>query len=262
MIDTHTHIFAEEFVDDVPLVIERAQKEGVKAILLPNEDEQSLEALAKMCDDYVGYCFPLYGLHPTEVRDNYQQQLNEIFAFAEAKANMIGVGEIGLDLYWDDSNKEQQIKAFEWQIDYSINHQLPMSIHCRNAYGLLFDILSEFNSNKIYGSLHCFSGSAEDAEKAVNKYPHLMFGINGSFTYKKSAMPQIFQSIIPTSRIVLETDAPYLSPVPKRGQRNEPANLSLLLPFVAKNYGVTMAEMENITEQNATKLFRIPLEKG
>lgn len=256
MIDTHTHIYGKEFADDIEDVVERARRVGVEAIILPNENEKSLEALASMCDKYKGYCFPLYGLHPTEVTKDYQLQLNEIFAFAKERNDSKGIGEIGLDLYWDQSMITEQIEAFAWQIDYSIQNNLPMSIHCRNAYEQLFNVFAQFPQNKLVGSLHCFSGTMDDAKRLMTLYPNILFGVNGTFTYKKSQLPEIFKTI-PLEKVILETDAPYLSPLPYRGKRNEPSYMQYVVQTIAQVYNKSVSDVQFITTENARNLFRL-----
>lgn len=256
MIDTHTHIYSDEFIEDIDTVIERAQKNGVKYILLPNVDAPSLNEIKQTVSNYPGYCLPMYGLHPTSVDDNYKENLAMIFSEAECNGDAIAVGEIGLDLYWDKTWQEQQVKAFEWQIDYAQAHNLPMSIHCRNAYALLFGVLSNYDAEKIVGSLHCFSGTAEDAQHVVEKYPNLMFGFNGTLTYKTSHLRDILKQI-PHNRILFETDAPYLSPIPHRGKRNEPSYLTKVAACAAEVLSLSTSEIEKITDANAIRLFRL-----
>lgn len=256
MIDTHTHIYSKEFAADRDAVVARARRAGLSAIVLPNEDDTSLEALASMCDEYAGYCFPLYGLHPTELTADYRGQLERIFAFAEQRADAKGVGEIGLDLYWDKTKAAEQAEVFAWQIDYAIAHNLPMSIHCRNAYELLFQVFEQFSAAALRGSLHCFSGSAADAQRIVTDYPNMVLGVNGTVTYKNSELPAIYQDV-PLQRIVLETDAPYLSPVPMRGKRNEPSYVPFVAQRLAEIYGLPVSEVEKITDQNARRVFGI-----
>lgn len=256
MIDTHTHIDGEEFSADLPEVVERAKAAGVKAVFLPNIDERSLDAMDSACREYPDFCFPMYGLHPTEVRENYLEQLDVIFKRAENDSRMIAVGEIGLDLYWDKSMAVQQTDAFSRQIEYALSHDMPMSIHIRNAFELMFEVFSHFDGKSLVGSLHCFSGTREDAERVVADYPNLMFGANGTFTYKKSALPEIFSSVIPVDKVLLETDAPYLSPLPYRGKRNEPSYVKRVLVALAQAYGISEEEMERISEDNTRRLFK------
>ncbi len=259
MIDTHTHIDGEEFEQDRDEVIARAKAAGVTHILLPNIDTMSLLAMDEACNMYSDICYPMYGLHPTSVAADYEQQLQYIFAAAEVDKRIVGIGEIGLDLYWDDTYKSQQADAFARQIEYAIKHNLPMSIHIRNAFELMYEVFSNFDPQKIVGSLHCFSGSANDALRCTSQYPNLMFGVNGTFTYKKSELPEIFSAHIPINKVLLETDAPYLSPLPHRGKRNEPSNLPLILQKLADTYNLSTTETEQITNANAQRLFRLPI---
>ncbi|MCQ2227560.1 MAG: TatD family hydrolase [Bacteroidales bacterium] len=256
MIDTHTHIDGEEFESDRDDIIARAKSAGVSHILLPNIDMMSLLAMDEACNMYPDICRPLYGLHPSNVTEDYKIQLEAIFAAAAVDKRIVGIGEIGLDLHWDDKFRAEQIDAFEWQINYAIEHNLPMSIHVRDAFADMYDVFSKFDGKKLVGSLHCFSGNAEDAKRCVEQYPNLMFGINGTFTYKKSELPEIYKTHIPLDRILLETDAPYLAPQPLRGKRNEPSNLPVIIKHIAEAYGVSVKDIENYTDNNAKRLFR------
>lgn len=255
MIDTHTHIDGEEFESDRDQIIDRAKKAGVTKILLPNIDMMSLLALDESCNMYPDICCPMYGLHPTSVAEDYKTQLEAIFMAADVDDRKVGVGEIGLDMYWDDKYREEQKDAFAWQIDYAIGHQLPMSIHIRNAFPEMFEVFGRYDGKLLVGSLHCFSGSEEDAMKCVRDYPNLMFGVNGTLTYKKSLLPEIFAKHIPFDRVLIETDAPYLSPLPHRGERNEPSFLPLVIKKLAEVYNKTEIDVERMTDANATKLF-------
>ena len=257
MIDTHTHIDGEEFEQDRDEVIARAKSVGVSRILLPNIDTMSLLAMDEACNLYPEICLPMYGLHPTSVDADYQQQLECIYAAANVDKRIVGVGEIGLDLYWDDTFRQQQADAFKWQINYAIEHHLPMSIHIRNAFDLMYEVFEQFDPQLIVGSLHCFSGTAADAQRCTSTYPNLMYGVNGTFTYKKSELPQIFANYIPINKVLLETDAPYLSPLPNRGKRNEPSYLPLVLQKLSEAYQLSADEVEQITDNNARQLFRL-----
>ena len=256
MIDTHTHLFVEQFDDDRSEVIARAKQAGVECTIQPNVSVESLERLAALCDAEPAFCRPLYGLHPTDLTENYMAELEAIFRFADERGDMIGVGEIGLDFYWDKSLAAQQIDAFRRQIDISIERQLPMSIHVREAFATLWEVLSDYDPEKLVGSLHCFSGTADDAQLLVDKYPNLMIGLNGSHTYKKSITPEIL-SIVPINRILLETDAPYLAPIPNRGKRNEPAYVRLVAEHIVNLLNTTTDEIERVTTDNAKRLFRL-----
>lgn len=256
MIDTHTHIYAEQFDSDRSEVVARALSAGVSKMLIPNEDADSLTAVAQLCREYSGTCFPLYGLHPTSVGTDYAEQIQRIFAYGEEQGNMVGVGEIGLDLYWDKSTAELQAQAFAQQIQYAIERKLPMSVHIRNAFELFYEVASHFDASQLVGSLHCFAGSGSDAERIVATYPHLMFGFNGTCTYKNSPIEEQLRHV-PLSRIVLETDAPYLAPVPHRGKRNEPSFVPLVAQKIAAVTGKSLSEVEASTTQNALSLFSL-----
>ena len=257
MIDTHTHIDGEEFEQDRDEIIARAKQAGVSRILLPNIDTMSLLAMDESCNLYPDICSPMYGLHPTSVDADYQQQLQFIFEAAKVDKRIVGIGEIGLDLYWNDTFCQQQADAFKWQINYAIEHHLPMSIHIRNAFDLMYEVFSQFNSQLLVGSLHCFSGSDADAKRCISSYPNLMYGVNGTFTYKKSELPRIFAENIPIDKVLLETDAPYLSPIPHRGKRNEPSYLPLILQKLSEVYELPVDEVEQITDNNARQLFKL-----
>lgn len=257
MIDTHTHIYTKEFTADVDDVIANAQSNGVSKILLPNVDVKSLTHIAELCDKYPGVCYPMYGLHPTDMTKDYEQELSTIFTFAEQRGDMVGVGEIGLDLYWSDELKAEQEQAFRLQVDYAIKHRLPMSIHIRNAFDMFWNIMNDYNPSDIEGVLHCFSGDEDDARRAVEHYPNLMFGVNGTITYKNSKLPEIFRKLIPLSRVLLETDAPYLSPIPNRGKRNEPSNLLYVRDFLGLIYEKKAEEICRETDKNACQMFKI-----
>ncbi|MCQ2228933.1 MAG: TatD family hydrolase [Bacteroidales bacterium] len=255
MIDTHTHIDGEEFEEDRDAIVERARQAGVTKILLPNIDMMSLLAMDEACNMYGDICRPMYGLHPTSVAEDYKEQLQAIFAAAEMDKRIVGVGEIGLDLYWDDKFKLEQADAFAWQIDYAIRKRLPMSIHIRNAFEQMYEVFGRFEGAQLVGSLHCFSGTKEDAKRCIDCYPNLMYGVNGTFTYKKSALPEIFSDLIPLEKVLLETDAPYLSPGKYRGKRNEPSYLPIVVERLSEVYGVSIGEVERITDNNAKRMF-------
>ena len=256
MIDTHTHLFVEQFDGDRNEVIIRGKEAGIECTIEPNIDVHSLEPLAALCDAEPEFCRPLYGLHPTELGENYLADIEEIFRFADSRADMVGVGEIGLDFYWDKSNVAAQVEAFRRQIDIAIERKLPMSIHVREAFGELWRVLADYDGEKIVGSLHCFSGTPADAQELMARYPNLMIGLNGSHTYKKSITPEILQ-IVPADRLLLETDAPYLAPVPHRGKRNETAYVRHVAEHIAALLGLSFDEVDKITTDNAKRLFNL-----
>jgi TatD DNase family protein len=254
LIDTHTHIFAKEFVPDQQQVIQRAIDAGVKQFCLPNIDLESAVSLHQLCDHYSQFCFPMMGLHPTCVNAEYQEILKKIKdLFLERK--YIAIGEIGIDLYWDKTFLNEQIIVFEEQLQWSIEWNLPVAIHTREAFPQVFESLDKIEANKLQGVFHSFGGSREELEKALS-YQNFFLGINGVITYKKATF-QDYLAIAPLERIVLETDAPYLAPVPYRGKRNEPAYLLYIVEKLAEIYGLPNETVADKTSENAQKLFNI-----
>jgi TatD DNase family protein len=254
LIDTHTHLFTEEFASDRQEVIRSAFASGVKQFCLPNIDLESVIALHDLCDRYPHYCFPMMGLHPTSVNAAYREILKQIKIFFQGR-KYIAVGEIGIDLYWDKTFIKEQTAAFEEQLQWSIEWNLPVSIHSREAFPQVFESLDKVGGTKLQGIFHSFGGSREELEKALG-YENFFLGINGVVTYKKAAFRE-YLSIAPIERIVLETDAPYLPPVPYRGRRNESAYLLYVLEKLAEIYGLSAETVANKTTENAKHLFGI-----
>ena len=255
LIDTHSHLFVKEFDDDRDAAVERALAAGVRHICLPCIDASSIEPIDAMCNAHPGVCHPMIGLHPTDVDDDYREQLALMRNRLMADECYIAVGEVGLDFYWDDSRKEQQIEVFEQQIGWAMEKRLPLVIHSRSAFEQLYKIMSAHSGDGLTGIFHCFSGTADEAQ-ALLGFPGFMLGIGGVVTYKKSTLPQVLLQAVPLERIVLETDAPYLSPVPHRGRRNESAYVVEVARFLAQLYGVTFEEVAAVTTQNALKVFK------
>lgn len=256
IIDTHSHIFDEQFDLDINQVIERAKNKNVEYILLPNIDESTIDRLNNLCDLYPNYVLPMMGLHPTSVTTNWKNQLSNIKSEFSNK-QFFAVGEIGIDLYWDRSLEKEQKLAFEEQLRWSIEFNLPVSIHSRNATLEAIESIQIVGKEKLRGVFHSFSGTEEELSKVLN-LNHFLIGINGTITYKKSNLPEILiNSGTDLSRIVIETDAPYLPPVPFRGKRNEPAYTSLIVDKLAEIYKTSTAEVEKITTKNAKKMFNI-----
>ncbi|MDH8701054.1 TatD DNase family protein [Dysgonomonadaceae bacterium PH5-43] len=244
LVDTHTHIFTEEYDADIDAVIKRAKHNGVEKFLIPNVDVESINRLKSLCNKYPDCCFPMMGLHPTSIKDNYLNDLqiikNELFT-----GNYIAVGEIGIDLYWDKTYLKQQIEAFEEQLNWSIELNLPVSIHTREAFPEVFESLNRVGADKLRGIFHSFTGSEEELKKAL-KYKNFKLGINGVVTYKNAAFRN-YLPLAPLDRIVLETDAPYLTPVPYRGKRNEPSYLIYIVEKLAEVYNVSVEEVAERT---------------
>ncbi len=256
MIDTHSHIYEREFDADIEDVVQRARQAGVELILLPNINAESIAPMLDLCRRYPGYCFPMLGLHPEDVvPSNYKQVLADMAKLLEAPDHpYIAIGEVGLDYYWDKSNANEQEEAFRTQIEWAIQHSLPLSIHARNAHRQLVTALNEYRGENLSGVFHCFGGTAEEAQELL-QFPDFMLGIGGVVTYKKSTLPEALASV-PLERIVLETDAPYLAPVPHRGKRNETAFVAETLRKVAQIYNVCEQEAEDVTNTNAKRIFQ------
>lgn len=254
-IDTHTHLFVEEFDTDREQAVQRAIEAGVTKLCLPGITSASIAPIKEMCANYPGICFAMAGLHPTEIGDNYKAELEIIKKELDENPDIIAVGEVGIDLYWDTTRRKEQIEVFETQIAWAREKKLPLSIHTRNAFEELFASLDRCKAKELRGIFHCFSGETEDALKLL-PYEGFMFGIGGVVTYKKSTLPDTL-SVIPLERIVLETDAPYLAPVPRRGKRNESSFLPFIAERLAEIYGTTTEEVARITTLNAEKLFGI-----
>lgn len=254
MIDTHSHIYEPEFAEDRQEVVARAIEAGVSKILLPNINEQSIPGMLKLCQDYPGLCFPMIGLHPTDIEDDYLDVLSRMRTLLfQAEHPFIAVGEVGLDFYWDDSRKEQQKEAFEMQIEWARDMQLPLVIHSRSAHKDLVDMMEHFRNDGLTGIFHCFGGSLEEAKELLS-FEGFVLGIGGVLTYKKSALPEVL-SQIPLQRIVLETDCPYLTPVPFRGKRNESSYVKYVAQKVAEVYGLTVNEVDEMTTCNTYRIF-------
>ena len=258
MIDTHTHIYGREFSSDINEVIQRAKEAGVTKILLPNTDEESLSEIDSLCIDYSGFCFPMYGLHPTEiVLSRWKEQLDSIISHAETNiARCIACGEIGFDFHYGRESEEVQYICLKTQVGWAISHHLPISFHVRDAYPEFINFLKQFSPNDIKGSLHCLSGNSAEALFIRDNYQNLQFGIGGTITYKNSKNPSMIkEGIIPLDRIVLETDAPYLAPVPLRGKRNEPSYLTHVVSFIAEITNRSYDDIVSITDSNAKHIF-------
>lgn len=250
IIDTHCHLYAEEFNDDRELAIERALAMGVSKILLPNIDLESIEGLHALTDTYQQVCFPMMGLHPCYVKEDYQSVLKVIFDWFE-KRKYFAVGEIGMDLYWDKTTKSWQEDAFIQQVEFAISKNLPLAIHSRNATHELIQLLKPYKG-KVTGVFHCFSESAELANEIIKL--EFLLGIGGVITFKNAGLPQALENI-DLKHIILETDSPYLAPVPYRGKRNEPSYTKLIADKLAEVKGISAAEIYEITTANAERLF-------
>lgn len=256
LIDTHSHIYLEEFDADLPEVVKRARLAGVTQILLPNVDSTTMERMLKVCRNYKGYCYPMIGVHPTSVDENYKKELALVEQQLASFNGYVGVGEVGLDLYWDKTFLKEQIYAFDKQIQWALEYDLPLVIHSRDAFKEICEVMRPYKDTPLRGIFHSFTGSTEEACQLL-EYNKFLLGINGVVTFKNSVLPQTLKSV-PVERIVLETDAPYLTPMPYRGKRNESAYLQYTLMKVAEVYGESPEFIAEQTSVNALKVFELP----
>lgn len=253
-VDTHTHIFSSEFDHDRPQAIQRAKVSGVQSMVLPNIDSNSVDALLKTTSENPNFCFPAMGLHPTSVMSNFEDELNLVEKYLD-EHKFIAIGEIGIDLYWDKTFLEEQRVAFRHQLKLAKKHKLPVIIHSRNSFPEIFEIVDQENNNELRGVFHSFTGSLNDYFH-IAEYGGFMVGIGGVVTYKNGGVDKVVEKI-DVNHIVLETDSPYLSPVPLRGKRNESANLSIIAHKVADIKGLTIEQIAKATTSNANSLFSI-----
>ena len=255
MIDTHSHIFEPDFADDLPEVIARAKEIGVEKIFMPNIDDTSVDAMLGVCSQYPGYCFPMLGFHPTSVDADAMPKVKEMKKRLTEGHPYIAIGEVGLDLYWDKTYIKEQQMVLEEQIQWALEWELPLVIHCREAFPELFDVLKPYKETKLTGVFHSFTGTVDEAMELLD-YSRFMVGINGVVTFKKSTLPEALK-VLPLERLVLETDSPYLAPVPFRGKRNESSYVKRVEVKLAELYGVEIGEVERQTTANALKVFKI-----
>ncbi len=254
MIDTHSHIFSEEFNDDLSEVIGRAREIGVTHIFMPNIDDSSVDAMLGVCRQFPGYCFPMLGFHPTSVDgDTSIYKVREMKKLLRPGHPYIAIGEVGMDLYWDKTWLKQQQQILDEQIQWALEWNLPLVIHCREAFPELFQVLQPYKNTSLRGVFHSFTGTSDEAAELL-EYEHFLIGINGVVTFKKSTLPEALAGV-PLSKLVLETDAPYLAPVPFRGKRNEPSYVKRVALKLAELYEVENGEVERKTVENALKLF-------
>jgi TatD DNase family protein len=249
--DTHCHLYSEEFTGDIELVMQRASAEGVQKFYLPAIDSTAIDAMLALEIAYPGKCIAMMGLHPCYVKENFQNELDIVSGWL-AKRKFAAVGEIGLDHYWDKTFVKEQEEAFRVQIEWSLQYDLPIVIHTRNAMQETINIVKEYVPRGIRGIFHCFSGSTESAKEIIKAGFYL--GIGGVLTYKKAGLAEVLQDI-DLQHLVLETDAPYLTPVPFRGKRNESAYLKYIAGFLAQLKNTSVEEVAAITTANAQKIF-------
>ena len=250
--DSHSHLYLKEFDADRAETVERSNQAGVKYIFLPNVDEASINPMYSLCDAFPNTCFPILGLHPCSVRENYKDQLSAIFNGINEK-RAVAVGEIGIDLFWDKTYLEEQKKALIIQLEKAVELDLPVVIHTRESFEQTYTIINDFKG--IRGVYHCFSGDLKQAEMALAQGFYL--GIGGVVTYKNAAILHEVAKEMPLERMVLESDAPYLTPAPFRGQRNESAYVIHTAKRIAELRCISLEALANQTTQNTLDLFKM-----
>lgn len=269
IVDTHTHLDGEEFDEDRSEVILRAKEAGVGMVFLPAIDVKTSEAVLKLSHEYPGYAYPMVGLHPEEVKADWKEQLKKIEAILDEhltavdglngikyKSDYVAIGEIGLDFYWSREFEKEQLEAFEKQVEWSCETGLPLMIHCRKAQNEMLHILRKWKDKLPGGVFHCFTGNQQEAKELL-EYENFVLGIGGVSTFKSSHLREDLPAAVPLERIVLETDSPYMAPVPYRGKRNESAFVVQVMKTLATAYGVSEEEVAKVTNQNVERVFGV-----
>ena len=252
LIDTHTHLYSETFDEDRDTMIQRALACGVTDFFIPAIDSTYTERMFALEKKYPNRMHLMTGVHPTHVKENYKEELNHVASLLRQRS-FCALGEIGIDLYWDKTFLKEQQEAFDLQIQWAKEHKLPFVIHCRDAFDEVFEVLDGHDSKDLRGIFHCFTGTLDQAKQALSY--NLKLGIGGVVTFKNGKIDQ-FLNQIPLSEIVLETDAPYLAPVPFRGKRNESSYIQEVASKVAEVYNLPFAEIASITSKNALAIFK------
>ncbi|MEJ6491246.1 MAG: TatD family hydrolase [Flavobacteriales bacterium] len=253
-VDTHTHLYSEQFDEDRDEMIQRAFRNGVETLLLPNIDKESIQPMLDLVEKYPTQCYAMMGLHPGSVGVDWAEQLSLMKPYFSSH-KMIAVGEIGMDLYWDQTFIEEQKQAFRQQIDWAKELQLPIVIHARDAFDEIFEIIDDTIDERLSGVFHCFTGDSEQANKVLS-YPNFFMGIGGVITYRKAALDEVLANV-PLEKMMMETDSPYLPPVPYRGKRNESSYLVHSAQKLADTHQIKLSELAEITSNNAKNLFKI-----
>ena len=253
IIDTHTHLYLNQFKDDIDKVIQRSIDKGINKFIFPAIDSTHFDEMHDLKNKYPGSIYLMSGLHPTDVKENYKEEL-EFVVNSLKSHSYVAIGEIGIDLYWDKTYLKQQQDAFEFQIRLAIKHDLPIVIHCREAFDEIFEILDKENCSKLRGVFHCFTGTLEQANRAIDL--GFVLGIGGVVTFKNGGIDK-FLSQIDLKHIVLETDSPYLAPVPFRGKRNESSYITYIIDKLSEIYGLPIKEIASVTTKNAEKVFAL-----
>ena len=251
IIDSHIHLYLEEFSNDREKLIKNAENENIKKFLLPNIDLESVEKMISLCKKHPKKCYPMIGLHPCYVDNNYVEKLSILENYLNT-TKFIAVGEIGIDLHWDKTYINEQKKAFKTQISWAKKNHLPIVIHCRNSFDEIYKILKEEYDENLFGVLHCFGGSVEQAKKLIDM--NFFLGIGGVLTFKNSNLKSVLQQV-PIDKILIETDAPYLSPSPYRGKRNEPEFIKYTAQKICEIKNISMQDLTNQLYKNTKSLF-------
>jgi TatD DNase family protein len=251
--DTHTHLFLKEFDGDRQMVVESAVQKGVNYLLLPNIDSTTVDGMLELCNTFPEHCFPMIGLHPGSVSENNEDELIRVEEWLK-KRRFYAIGEIGMDLYWDSTYAIRQEEVLKHQISLALEYDLPVVLHSRNAIDPIISIIRSYGNKKIRGVFHCFSGTLEQAQEIVGM--GFMLGIGGVVTFKNLGLATVVKEI-GLQHIVLETDAPYLAPVPFRGKRNESAYITVIADKIADIKAITAEEVAAVTTENAIRLFNL-----
>lgn len=255
LVDTHTHLYTEEFDNDREAVVERAFRTGVQRLYMPNIDDTTVEAMLDLCEAHEG-CYPMIGFHPTSVDAGWAPRLARVKEWLHSGHRFYGIGEVGMDLYWDRTYRLEQMKVLDEQVQWALQFRLPLVIHCREAYPELLDVLAPYRGEaELTGIFHSFTGGDAETVEALLGYAGFMLGVNGVVTFKKSTLGETLRTV-PLERIVLETDSPYLAPVPYRGQRNESSYVVKVAEKLADVYGVSQEIIARQTTANALKVFK------
>ncbi len=264
MIDTHSHLDGPEFAEDLPQVIERAKLTGIEKIFIPGICLKDMPHIINICKQYPGYLYPMIGLHPENIMDeDYHRVLDtmeemlahDLKAEGEKPYGFIAVGEVGIDLYWDKTYKNDQLEVFERQIQWAEKYDLPLMIHTRDAHKELMEIMEKHRDSNLRGVFHCFTGTEEEARDLLS-FPNFMLGIGGVLTFKKSTLREVVKNAVPLSRIVLETDSPYMAPVPNRGKRNESSFVALVAEKLSEVFDTEIDTIVHQTTENVAKVFK------
>ena len=253
-IDTHIHIDGEEFKDDLDEVVARAKEAGAIQLFVPGINYDSIASMKAVCERFPDFIRPMIGLHPEDVKEDYKEVLEKMRQELD-NGNYIAIGEIGLDYYWSREFEKEQLDAFEQQVQWSVETQLPLMIHCRKAQNEMVKIIRRYEKELPGGVFHCFTGNQHEAIELL-QFDKFVLGIGGVSTFKKSHLAEDLAAIVPIDRIVLETDAPYMAPAPHRGERNESSFIPFIIEKLALAYGVNNEELATVTTATAKKVFQ------